>query len=268
MTQEDYNLYKLLVDILGVLLQWIVPFIVGGSVGVYIENKWKIINKIKLHSSKKNKQIIKQDGYNNEQTINKTEIKAKKNVSINNYYVDATSVTTKPKMVKVGDSSNIQFDFPEMDEFSFTVKQRYLISKINKVHDIVRPKYGYDFTEEYKTALLCISEKGRMWQYHAAIHLANCMQDIPFFEAFKNVEEERMDKFISLKGEILAIYNESIQEMRHTDKRGRMKKQFESKFNRKFGIEPKITDEYYEVIFDKFQELLIELFNNFELKKI
>ncbi|MEK7657964.1 MAG: hypothetical protein AAB366_02115 [Patescibacteria group bacterium] len=49
MTTEDYNLYKLLIE----AIIAIVSLLVGGVMGIYVENRWKIVKKVKSRINQK-----------------------------------------------------------------------------------------------------------------------------------------------------------------------------------------------------------------------
>ncbi len=149
-------------------------------------------------------------------------------------------------------------------QIRFTDKQLRLINKVNEVHRILG-KYDYDFKEDYKWALYYIQYKpAEDWPYNAALRIAQAMQDIDFFSAFKEIKDpEKQETFNSIKSKLNYLYNRIIQELRHTDKRRQIERQFISQYYSVLEKRPVIN---YEEIFNDFENLLITLFDNFKLK--
>ncbi len=153
-------------------------------------------------------------------------------------------------------------------EVKFTTDQMELINKINIVHKI-NGVNDYDFQEDYKWALYYIQHKpANDWPYNAALRIAQAMQDIDFFSAFEEINDpERKNQFDDIKNKINYLYNKIIQELRHTDKRNQIERQFKGTYHNVLQKKPKIENAHYEDIFNEFQDLLIKLFDNFKLKQ-
>lgn len=156
----------------------------------------------------------------------------------------------------------------ETKEFEFTDEEKYLISKVNEVHTLCS-KPDFNFESDYRSALHHIRNKPspKDWFYSAAMHISQAMQDIDFFDAFEGRDNpESINSFDFLRKEIEYIYNRLIQELRHTNKRGQVEKQFKGAYHVILDKAPKITDHNYEEIFNVFQDLLIKLFQKYKLK--
>ncbi len=156
----------------------------------------------------------------------------------------------------------------ERAEVEFTEDQIRLITKINIAHKI--NGFDYDFREDYKWALYYIQKKPTTdWPYNAAMRISQTMQDIDLFGAFEEPEApDKKNYFNKIKSNINYLYSKIIQELRHTDKRNQIEKQFKGPYHNIMQKKPNIKDSDYEDIFNGYQNLLIELFQNFPLKKI
>lgn len=152
---------------------------------------------------------------------------------------------------------------------TFTKDQLYLIEKINQSHKL-NGRNDYDFTEDYKWGLYYILHKPMEdWQYNAAIRIAQAMQDVDLFGVFEKIgDPEKKEEFQMLKRKINYLYNRIIQELRHTNKRGQIEKQFRAPYHNEMKKEPQISDSDYESIFQDYQNLLIELFSKFKLLQL
>ncbi len=152
-------------------------------------------------------------------------------------------------------------------KISFSTDQLNLISKINEVHRIHK-LINYDFKEDYKWALYYITHKPAVdWPYNAAIRIAQALQDVDLFSSFEDEKDpEKKDEFNNLKHKINYLYNRIIQELRHTNKRGQIEKQFKAPYHNELGKEPRVENADYEQVFDDFQDLLMQLFGTFKLK--
>jgi len=153
-------------------------------------------------------------------------------------------------------------------EVKFTPDHARLVSKVNLVHQI-NNKNDYDFKEDYTWALYYIQHKPASdWPCNAAMRIAQAMQDIDFFSAFNGINDpDKKNKFDNLKTKINYLYNRIIQELRHTNKRGQIEKQFTAPYHTMLKKKPDVTNVNYEDVFNEFQNLLTELFNNFRLKE-
>ncbi|KKR00318.1 MAG: hypothetical protein UU18_C0007G0023 [Parcubacteria group bacterium GW2011_GWB2_40_8] len=142
-----------------------------------------------------------------------------------------------------------------------------LISKINLVHKI-NNRGDYDFKGDFVWALYYIQYKpDSSWPCNAAVRIAQSMQDINFFHAFEVIEDpEEKSKFENLKKKINYLYDRIIQELRHTNKRGQIEKQFTTPYHTVLEKKPDLNNIKYAEIFKEFQSLLIELFNKYRLK--
>ncbi len=150
----------------------------------------------------------------------------------------------------------------------FTTDQVRLIAKVNTVHKI-NGRNDYDFQDDYKWALYYIQHRpADDWPCNAALRIAQAMQDIDFFSAFEEINDpKKKDEFDDIKRKINYLNNRIIQELRHTNKRNQIEKQFKAPYHFVLQKQPKIKDADYEDVFNEFQDLLIKLFDNFKLKQ-
>jgi len=173
---------------------------------------------------------------------------------------------TKPS-VELPENADQPKLMDQQAEVEFTTNQMGLITKINTVHKI-NGRDDYDFQEDYKWALYYIQHKpADDWPYNAALRIAQAMQDIDFFSAFEEINDpEKKDEFDDIKRKINYLYNRIIQELRHTNKRNQIERQFRAPYHNVLQKKLKIKDTDYEDVFNEFQDLLIKLFDNFKLK--
>lgn len=159
-------------------------------------------------------------------------------------------------------------------ELEFTATEKSIISKINQIHKL--NKSSYEFEESYRLSLQHIKNKSSPdWYVTAASHMANAIQSGDtelginiFFDSFENEEEpKKKESFIVIKDKIKYCYKR-LQNMRHVDKSGELKNIMIPEYSRLIYGQDKITDEDYVQIFKDFQDLLLELFNNFKVKSI
>lgn len=177
-----------------------------------------------------------------------------------------------PEIIRADDISLQVIKIVEKPEFEFTDDQKYLIDMVNKIHALNNyPEY--DFENDYKQALLHIKNKGVDWHVNAASHMANAMQSGGvtlgvniFFQSFKNEDEpQKIARFDDLKVKIKYCY-ERLQNIRHVDKSGELKERMITEYNRKIYGQDTIPDQDYQIIFIDFQNFLLELFRNYQLK--
>lgn len=204
--------------------------------------------------------------YENKRQVGK-EINIKKVEIHNHNYKQIILSPNADATLKIIEADKIPSQKIQTKEFEFTDEEKYLISKVNKVHALCG-KSDFSFERNYRQALNHIRNKpSDDWHECVAKDIAQAMQDIDFFNAFEKITDpEKLDDFNFFKTKINYIYNNLIQELRHTNKRGQIEKQFKGPYCNILDKKPIITESQYEDIFDDFQELLMKLFKNFKLK--
>ena len=205
-----------------------------------------------------------------------------KNLNLSEWFKEWFSRTNKININKLYIYLNLPTENKPIVEFSndgkqpilhkqvkvqFTNEQMELINNINKVHKI-SGRSNYDFQQDYKWALYYIQYKPASdWPYNAALRIAQAMQDIDFFSAFEEIKDpKKQEIFNDIKSKLNYIYR-MIQELRDTNKRNQIEKQFKAPYHNILQKEPELKDSDYEDIFNEFQNLLIELFSKFNLKQ-
>ncbi len=191
----------------------------------------------------------------------------KREINIINYYFFLNLPDNQQNISKLSKPQSNN-DISNRIEIELNQTQQFLVDKINTVHKINGK--NYDFSNDYIWALYYIKTKpDEGWPYNAALRIAQAMQDIDFFGAFEEIDNlEKQDVFNDIKNKLNYIYNRIIQELRHTNKRNQIEKQFKAPYHNILHKEPELKDSDYEDIFNEFQNLLIQLFLNFKLKDI
>lgn len=142
--------------------------------------------------------------------------------------------------------------------------QQYFVQKINELH--AANGRNYDFTADYSWYLQHKSSKATDdWMVSAAVRLAQCIQDSNFFRSFPEPDNPRSaEKLRAYLQRISYLYG-IIQEIRHTDKQGKLAQEFQTPYDRAMGAEPNHeTIDYEKKVFDEFEALLIEFFTFYE----
>lgn len=176
-----------------------------------------------------------------------------------------TNVDEAPKRINADKIFDEKVEIEEPEEFEFTVEEKYLILKINKVHMLCGCQ-GFDFEKNYKQALNHIRNKpSKDWYECAAKDMVLVKENIDLFCVFEEIKDpERREMFEWYKKSINYLYK-IIQKIKHSNKRGNIEEEFLSSYDKKLNNDV-MTSEKYEDIFNQFQNLLIDLFKKFKLK--
>ncbi len=146
--------------------------------------------------------------------------------------------------------------------------QLKILAGVDRVHRI-NGNNSYSFEDDLKWGLYYLQNKpAKDWPVNAAARFSQAMQDIIFFDAFVVPNDrEKRTQFDEIKKRLNYILNRHLHELRHTNKRGQIEGQFKSPYHVQLDRQPEIRDNDYEMVFDDFQNLLAELFDNFNLKE-
>lgn len=209
----------------------------------------------------------------------KYENKRQNNVT-NNYNIQNIQIILpldangKPKVISAKEIP-VQEIVPTKEvEFEFTSEEKFIIDKVNQVHRLNNS--DYDFEDSYKLALQHLRQKTSPdWFVTAATHMANAIQSGGvnlgieiFFNSFQTEEDlQKAETFTMFKEKIKYCY-ERLQNIRHVDKGGELKEHMIPEYRRKICEQDKISNEDYQQIFSDFQNLLTELFKNYNLKNL
>jgi len=175
------------------------------------------------------------------------------------------NVEGRPKIVKEDEIFEERIKTEEQKEFEFSDNEKYLITKINKVHELCGCR-GFDFSKNYRQALNHIKNKpSDDWYECAAKDMVLIKENISFFSAFQEIKDpSKIELFKNYKQNISNLYD-SIQKIKHSNKRGSIEEKYLSPDDKLNNL--KLTDKEYEEIFGDFQKYLIELFKKFKIKK-
>jgi hypothetical protein len=144
------------------------------------------------------------------------------------------------------------------------LSQQYLVRKINELH--LANGSNYDFTADYSWYLQHKTSKiTGDWMVSAAVRLAQCIQYSNFFHSFPVPDDPRSAEKLKAYLQRISYLYRIIQEIRHTDKQGKLAQEFQTPYDRAMGTELNHeTIDYEKKVFDEFEALLIEFFSFYE----
>lgn len=206
-------------------------------------------------------------------TFFRYEGKKETNITNNHYNIQITVKSTEVVKVVASEIPLQKIAISEETEPELTDEEKVIIEGVNKIHRLNGS--SYDFENSCRVAIQHIKNKASTdWFVSAAVHMANTIQSGGinlgielFFDSFQTEEDpNKVSKFVGLKDKIKYCYG-VLQNLRHVDKSGALKKRMIPEYQQVVDEKDEVNNDDYDKIFKDFQNLLIQLFTEYKIKK-